>query len=189
MPTICIDEVDSSTRQTILSLQKIEYSAIPTDKGICTLALWEGRVCFLALGSSAAQPRIDEALKRTFARHGEMKRSTVVKRVGEQVFAAQNNNAHPLRVRLFGTEFQRMVWRALAQIPSGTTLSYQAVAQKLRRPTATRAVASAIALNPVALLIPCHRVIAKDGSIRGYRWGLDLKRELLRCEQMCLGRG
>ena len=78
-----------------------------------------------------------------------------------------------------GTPFQREVWRALSRIPSGRTLSYAAVARKIGRPTATRAVAAANGANPVALFVPCHRVIASDGSPHGYGGGIERKRWLL----------
>ncbi|MEO5879001.1 MAG: methylated-DNA--[protein]-cysteine S-methyltransferase [Candidatus Eisenbacteria bacterium] len=83
-----------------------------------------------------------------------------------------------------GTPFQRSVWRALASIPSGRTLSYAAVARKLGRPRATRAVAAANAANPVALFVPCHRVIASDGSPHGYGGGIARKRWLLAHEAL-----
>ena len=75
------------------------------------------------------------------------------------------------------------MWNALQAIPRGTTLSYTDVAKKIGQPTAMRAVARACATNPVALVIPCHRVVREDGSLGGYRWGLERKRELLDLEQ------
>ncbi|MEP6690746.1 MAG: bifunctional DNA-binding transcriptional regulator/O6-methylguanine-DNA methyltransferase Ada [Gemmatimonadaceae bacterium] len=83
----------------------------------------------------------------------------------------------PLDVR--ATAFQRRVWRALQAIPFGTTRSYAQVAEAIGAPTAARAVARACATNPVAIVIPCHRVVRGDGSLSGYRWGLDRKRALL----------
>ena len=83
----------------------------------------------------------------------------------------------PLDVR--ATAFQWRVWGALKAIPYGETRTYQQVAASIGKPTATRAVARACATNPVALLIPCHRVIGTDGSMRGYRWGIQRKEKLL----------
>ena len=82
-----------------------------------------------------------------------------------------------------GTEFQKEVWRILRSIPPGSTLSYSEVAEKIGRPTAFRAVARACATNPVALFIPCHRVIAKNGSLSGFRGGLEMKKALLNLER------
>lgn len=77
-----------------------------------------------------------------------------------------------------GTPFQRAVWEELRRIPSGTSISYSVLADRIGRPTAIRAVASAVGSNPIMLLVPCHRVIGKDGSQRGFRGGIDLKEEL-----------
>ncbi|MFK8028850.1 MAG: bifunctional transcriptional activator/DNA repair enzyme AdaA [Gammaproteobacteria bacterium] len=89
----------------------------------------------------------------------------------------------PLRLLVKGTNFQVQVWRALLEVPSGELVDYSTIAQKIKRPKATRAVASAIGANPVALLIPCHRVIRRDGGLGGYRWGLPRKQMLLVKEQ------
>lgn len=88
----------------------------------------------------------------------------------------------PLDVR--GTAFQVRVWRALKDIPPGTTASYADVARRIGSPRSTRAVAQACGANPVAVAIPCHRVVRTDGGLSGYRWGVERKRELLAREQM-----
>lgn len=86
----------------------------------------------------------------------------------------------PLDMR--GTPFQQQVWQALLAIPIGTTCSYNSLAQRIDAPNAIRAVASACAANSIALAIPCHRVITSNGSMSGYRWGVERKAELLRRE-------
>jgi AraC family transcriptional regulator of adaptative response/methylated-DNA-[protein]-cysteine methyltransferase len=101
-------------------------------------------------------------------------------------FIASQTSEHPLAATfpldVRATAFQQRVWKALQQIPRGETRSYSDVARSLGNPTATRAVAAAIGANPVAVAVPCHRVIGKDGSLTGYRWGLDRKRKLLAAE-------
>ena len=82
-----------------------------------------------------------------------------------------------------GTDFQRSVWKALQRIPAGRTSTYGELARRIGRPTAVRAVASAVGRNPVSLLIPCHRVIGSDGSLTGYAGGLPRKAALLALEQ------
>jgi len=84
---------------------------------------------------------------------------------------------------LGGTAFQRRVWQALLEIPLGTVTSYRQLAEHIGRPTAVRAVANAVGANPVAWLIPCHRVIRSDGGLGGYRWGVERKRALLAWER------
>jgi AraC family transcriptional regulator of adaptative response/methylated-DNA-[protein]-cysteine methyltransferase len=87
----------------------------------------------------------------------------------------------PLDLR--GTAFQQRVWQALRKIPAGETISYTQLAQRIGLPNATRAVASACGANPIAVAIPCHRVVRMDGSLSGYRWGVERKRELLARER------
>ncbi len=86
----------------------------------------------------------------------------------------------PLDVR--GTVFQQRVWEALRQVPSGSTVSYAELAARIGMPTGARAVAGACAANPVAVAIPCHRVVRNDGGLSGYRWGVERKRALLERE-------
>ena len=86
-----------------------------------------------------------------------------------------------------GTAFQKEVWDILRQIPPGTSITYSEVARRLGRPRASRAVARACAANCLAVTVPCHRVVRKDGDLGGYRWGLDRKRELLRREAELAG--
>jgi AraC family transcriptional regulator of adaptative response/methylated-DNA-[protein]-cysteine methyltransferase len=100
----------------------------------------------------------------------------VLSQTGEHPLAA----TFPLDVR--ATAFQQRVWKALQQIPRGETRSYSDVAREVGRPTAVRAVAAAIGANPVAVAVPCHRVIGKDGSLTGYHWGIERKRKLLAAE-------
>jgi len=89
--------------------------------------------------------------------------------------------ALPLDIR--GTAFQRRVWEALREIPPGETRIYSQLAADLGMPAAVRAVASACAANPFAVVVPCHRIIAKDGGLAGYRWGISRKQALLARER------
>lgn len=93
----------------------------------------------------------------------------------------------PLRPK--GTPFQQAVWQKLVQIPFGERVSYRDIATALGKPNASRAVGSANARNPIALMVPCHRVIKADGSLGGYAYGTSLKKQLLHWEQMVSARG
>lgn len=84
----------------------------------------------------------------------------------------------PFSLHVSGTNFQIAVWRALLQVPAGSAVSYGELARAVGRPGASRAVGSAVGANPVALLIPCHRVIQQSGALGGYRWGTDRKRAI-----------
>ena len=87
----------------------------------------------------------------------------------------------PLDIR--GTAFQRRVWEALRKIPAGSTVSYAEIAERVGQPKSVRAVAQACGANALAVAIPCHRVVRTDGSLSGYRWGVERKEELLRRER------
>lgn len=99
-----------------------------------------------------------------------------------QSFLAAPGALPDLPLDLRGTAFQRKVWRYLQSIPTGETRSYAEVAQDIGHPKAVRAVGTACGNNRVAVLVPCHRVLRGDGSLGGYRWGLDTKRALLNAE-------
>jgi len=89
---------------------------------------------------------------------------------------------------LIGTPFQKEVWQELQNIPYGETRSYKSLAEKIKRPKAFRAVGTANGKNPLCLIIPCHRVIATDGTLGGYSWGLPLKAQLLHLEKDTVAR-
>lgn len=88
-----------------------------------------------------------------------------------------------LRITLYGTDFQRRVWKQIAKIKYGRTLSYSDIAQRINNEIAVRAVGNACGKNPIPIIIPCHRVIAKDGSIGGFGGGISLKKKMLNLEK------
>lgn len=143
-----------------------------TTRGVCAVMLGEG----------------DEELERELRR--EYPRAEVLRgddRLSDWVSSivaslAGRNEAVLVPLDLPGTAFQWKVWGALRQIPAGATRSYRDVAAAIGRPTAARAVARACAMNHAAIAIPCHRVVREDGSLGGYRWGLERKRKLLEAE-------
>ena len=92
-----------------------------------------------------------------------------------------------LSVDARGTAFQQQVWQALREIPAGSTASYTDIARRIGCASSVRAVAQACGANPVAVIVPCHRVVRRDGGLSGYRWGVERKRELLRRESAWLG--
>jgi methylated-DNA-[protein]-cysteine S-methyltransferase len=85
-----------------------------------------------------------------------------------------------------GSPFQRSVWRGLYEIPYGETISYGELANRLENPSAVRAVGTANGMNPISIIVPCHRVIGRDGSLTGYGGGLDIKLKLLQHEGILL---
>jgi O-6-methylguanine DNA methyltransferase len=97
-------------------------------------------------------------------------------------FAVVPTDFFPMPLDLQGSPFQLAVWQKLKEVPSGVTISYKELASRVDNPRGTRAVGQALAANPLPIIIPCHRVIAQDGSLGGYRAGLHRKRWLLRHE-------
>lgn len=140
-------------------------------------------ICEIALGDDA------HALLRDFQDRfgnarlvgGDEVFEQVVARVVGFIEAPGQGLDLPLDVR--GTAFQQRVWQALVRIPLGSTVSYSDLAEMIGQPKAVRAVASACAANTLAVAIPCHRVVRTDGSLSGYRWGIDRKRTLLQRER------
>ena len=97
-----------------------------------------------------------------------------------EIIQGKSTGSLPLDIQ--ATAFQRRVWEALQAIPRGATKSYSKIAADIGHPKAARAVARACAINPVAVAIPCHRVVREDGALGGYRWGVDRKKKLLALE-------
>ncbi len=97
-------------------------------------------------------------------------------------YFAGRRRAFEVPLHMDGTPFQRQVWAALQEIPYGRLVSYQWIAERIGRPGAVRAVGAANGRNPISIIVPCHRVIGKDGSLTGYGGGLDLKQRLIRLE-------
>lgn len=108
---------------------------------------------------------------------------TAVARQQVEDYFADKRQSFDLALAAEGTEFQRQVWRALQRIPFGRTTTYGALAAKLKRPQAARAIGRANATNPICLIVPCHRVIGADGSLTGFAFGESIKRKLLDHEQ------
>ena len=161
---------------------RIDYSITKSPLGYLLVAATSKGLCSVTLGDNVSE--LEANLKKEYAAaeiHKEDKTLTkIVELIVEHLEGKQPHLSLPLDIR--ATAFQRQVWQALQRIPYGSTLSYGEVAEAIGRPTAVRAVARACATNPVALVIPCHRVIREDKSLGGYRWGLERKKQLLKAE-------
>ncbi|MBK8006944.1 MAG: methylated-DNA--[protein]-cysteine S-methyltransferase [Gemmatimonadetes bacterium] len=123
--------------------------------------------------------RSSQRCTRARGRRAEEWLGGLVQEVSRRIERPGSFGGAPLPLDLVGTAFQWRVWQALLEIPAGETVSYQELAARLGMPSSTRAVASAVAANRAAVLVPCHRVVRSDGSLGGYRWGLPRKRALL----------
>lgn len=150
-----------------------------SDLGWMLLAATSTGICWLTFGSKPGfmLEELRGAFPRAHLYNDQERLHGWFEQVREHVLLPREAFELPLDIQ--GTAFQSRVWRALRNIPLGRTESYSEVARRLGEPRAVRAVASACARNHVALLIPCHRVVASDGRLGGYRWGLRRKRYLL----------
>ncbi len=150
--------------------------------GSILVAATERGVCAISLGDDpdALLRDLADRFPRAHLAGADAEFERFVARAVGLVEAPGENVDLPLDVR--GTAFQQRVWEALRAVPAGTTTSYAELARRLGRPTATRAVARACAANPLAVAIPCHRVVRTDGGLSGYRWGVARKRTLLERE-------
>lgn len=157
----------------------ITYAITPCPLGYLLVAATSQGICAVRLGDAAEELAATLAAEFPAAQiergNGDLGRW--VASLQDYLRGAQPHLDLPLDVR--ATAFQRRVWVALQEIPYGSTRSYSKVAQAIGQPTAARAVARACATNPVALVVPCHRVVREDGSLGGYRWGIERKEALL----------
>jgi AraC family transcriptional regulator of adaptative response/methylated-DNA-[protein]-cysteine methyltransferase len=167
--------------------ERIGWSTARSPFGWVIVGATERGLCWLSLAATAAEA--EGSLRAEFP-GAELHRDPSLSQLVDQALASvregtdlTRNGSLGEKLDLRGTVFQLRVWQALRQIPRGETRSYSEVARQIGEPNATRAVARACATNRVALIVPCHRVVGADGSLTGYRWGVERKQELLAAEQ------
>jgi AraC family transcriptional regulator of adaptative response/methylated-DNA-[protein]-cysteine methyltransferase len=167
----------------------IHFGWHPSPFGECLLAGTERGLCGIAFADHEGRAEAFEELHERW-RGAELVESRArTAPLAARVFSPRRaQEGSPLPILLQGTSFQVKVWEALLRIPPGAAASYEDVAAIVGRPRATRAVANAVARNPVAFLIPCHRVIRKAGGFGNYRWGAARKKAMLGWEASALER-
>ncbi len=158
---------------------KASYGFFGNQFGISCIAFSEKGILALVYETDSEPPL--QSLKNRFPKIEFTYDQNGTNQLGEKIFGG-NGGQTELILDLIGTEFQLEVWNALLQIPIGMTTTYAEIAKHIGRPKAVRAVGTAIGQNPIAYLIPCHRVVRTDGSLGGYRWGLEIKKKMLAFE-------
>lgn len=162
---------------------RIAFAVVPSPLGRLLVAATERGVCRVALGDDAAT--LERALRAEFPAadiaRDDRRLARAVQALTRHLEGRAPDLDLPVDVR--ATAFQRAVWDALRKIPYGQTRSYAEVARAIGRPRAVRAVARAVATNPVAIVVPCHRVVREDGTLGGYRWGPERKAALIERER------
>ncbi len=166
---------------------RIRYTTAPSPLGRMLAAATDAGVCAILFGRNDAELLAD--LRQRFDKAQLISAKGNTGWLAEALaFVLSQTTEHPLAATfpldIRATAFQQRVWQALQQVPRGQTRSYSALARELGKPTAARAVAAACAANPVALAVPCHRAVGADGSLTGYRWGLQRKQKLLAAESL-----
>jgi AraC family transcriptional regulator of adaptative response/methylated-DNA-[protein]-cysteine methyltransferase len=162
----------------------LRYGFAPCPLGICAIASTERGICKLSfLDSLDDQDAFYDELAAEWPQATLLEDAQQTQAMAQTIFDSTPGQQQPIRVVLKGSPFQLQVWEALLRIPEGELVSYGDCAALLGRPEASRAVASAIAKNPVGLLIPCHRVIRNNGEFSQYRWGATRKKALIAREQ------
>ena len=147
------------------------YLVASTEQGVCSLFFFDGN-------STSAE----KALRASWPNARIVKKRTVGHASVENFFEKSLSRRRKISLHLKGTPFQLKVWRVLLKIPKGSLVSYSRVAALVQKPSAVRAVGSAVGANPVGYLIPCHRVIKSNGRIGEYRWGAARKKAMIRWE-------
>jgi methylated-DNA-[protein]-cysteine S-methyltransferase len=156
----------------------IQIDTIDSPLGPLTLGERGGRLCLLHFGADGSA--IDQMLQRWYPGEPSARRAVAgVRAVLSRYFGGDTSAIDTVAVELNGTEFQKRVWQALRRIPHGSTISYAELAKRIGEPAAVRAVGAANGANPVAVVVPCHRVIGSNGTLTGYGGGLERKRWLL----------
>ena len=165
----------------------IQYAFGNSRFGKIVVASTERGICCILFGETQAQ--LQQDLAERFSKATLTQNRQALQQHVEAVVAGIDNPslATTLPLDIQGTAFQEKVWAALREIPPGCTESYSELAARIGKPSAARAVAKACGANPVAVLVPCHRVVAANGKVSGYRWGVDRKKRLLANEKKSRG--
>jgi AraC family transcriptional regulator of adaptative response/methylated-DNA-[protein]-cysteine methyltransferase len=166
----------------------ITYAILPSPFGMCLLAITRRGVCNLAFVQPENQTQLLEHFRWRWQEAELVQDDASVAPYMERVFTAYLRK-DPGRLDLYvrGTNFQIKVWEALLTIEPGTVVCYHDIAVQIGMPAAARAVGNAVANNPLAVIIPCHRVINRNGGFGGYRWGIERKKALLAWEMSRAG--
>jgi AraC family transcriptional regulator, regulatory protein of adaptative response / methylated-DNA-[protein]-cysteine methyltransferase len=169
---------------------QILYGFHPTPFGECLLAMTDRGICWLAFVEENRQTALHE-LKHEWANasfeESPERTAAVVRQIFQPAPPKAGRNPVPLHLHLRGTNFQIKVWEALLNLPEGGLTSYETLSEQMGHPRAARAVGNAVGRNPIAYLIPCHRVLRKSGEIGNYRYGAARKRAILGWEMAQMG--
>lgn len=158
---------DFTAKDTVVS-----YDTLDSPFGAALVGHMKEGICWLSFGDMDQQLK---AFQRAFPSH----KPDFLTFLASQIFSQQN-----IPLVMIGTPFQHKVWEALKAVPKGEIRAYKDIATNIENPKAVRAVGTAIGLNPVSYLVPCHRILRTNKALGGYRWGLAIKQKMLAEEQV-----
>ncbi|MED0871611.1 methylated-DNA--[protein]-cysteine S-methyltransferase [Bacillus mobilis] len=159
---------------TLLTHKNWQFHIAATENGLCFIGSQDENFEELNIWARKKLPQHILACNPNYLQ-------SYAKEVTEYLESKRETFTFPIDA--YGTDFQLSVWNTVREIPYGKTYSYSKIAERMQKPTAVRAVATAIAANPLLITIPCHRVIGKNGKLTGFRGGLAMKQELLTLEK------
>ena len=171
-------------------MKQINIQYYKTSVGELLLGSFEGKLCLLDYRyrkmRNAVDKRIQTAAKANYVEQSDEVTETAKQQIDE--YLTGNRTTFDIPLIMFGTDFQKRVWKALIEVPYGATSSYLQLAKSINNEKAVRAVATANGANAMSIIIPCHRIIGSDGSLVGYAGGLPAKKRLLSLENSPLFR-
>ena len=172
-------EISSGKKRETRFRMQLTYGIHGTPFGKCLVGICEECICHMSFFRTDAETHLEE-FRKTWRNPKNRRDDKETAEVLRNLLSSPEKL--PQAILLLGTRFQLKVWKKLMEVREGETLSYSELAESAGVPAAVRAVSNAVAGNPVAYLVPCHRVIGKAGDLHGYRWGLDVKRAILEYE-------
>ena len=165
----------------------IAYGFVPSLFGRALLMATERGLCGLAFGDEGEDDGMLADMRARWPNARFVPDDSAIESYASQIFSRAKDRRAQLPIHLFGTPWQIKVWQALLAIPEGKVTTYRAIAERVCTTRASRAAGAAINRNPIALVIPCHRVIASSGALTGYHWGIERKRAMLALESARAG--
>ncbi len=172
-------EVSSAKKKETRSAMRLVYGIHDTPFGKCLVGICEEGICHMSFFLGDPESHLEE-LRKVWSNPKNQRDDKKAAEVLQNLLVSRQHA--PLQILLLGTPFQLKTWEKLMEIGEGEALSYSDLAKSVGKPAAVRAVSNAVAGNPIAYLVPCHRVIGKTGDLHGYRWGLEIKKTMLKLE-------
>jgi len=172
-------EISSGKKKEARSGMRLVYGIHGSPFGKCLIGICEEAICHMSFFRAGTETHMEEFRKVWQNPKNRMDDKKTAEVLRNLLFSPERR---PLEILLLGTRFQLKVWEKLLEVREGETLSYSELAESAGVPAAVRAVSNAVAGNPIAYLVPCHRIIGKAGDLHGYRWGVDVKRAILEYE-------